>query len=103
MKGVSYAGELVLCKRFIHKSEHRCVIKRGDEDPRKVKKGDRVLVYSRDGTDWIATGDLIVVKGAHSIGIFKNADSRISKGMKVVFEDPLSAESQDMGWDGAFD
>ena len=91
-----------MCKKFLQRSEHRCIIQKGDEDPVTIKKGDRVLVYSRDGTDWIATGDLLMVKGEHSIGVFKNADPRISKGLKVIFEDPDSASSE-MGWSGAFD
>ncbi|MFK7824658.1 MAG: hypothetical protein AB8G05_10900 [Oligoflexales bacterium] len=92
------AGKVEICKHYISKKQHRCIIKQLDDDV--VKVGSQVVLYS-DDFHWIATGDVVVKKGELSIAIFKDAGPNVSRGLNAVFEDSSSKNTLD--YDLAFD
>ena len=92
------AGKVEICKYYMSKKQHRCIIKQLDDDV--VKVGSQVVLYSNDH-HWIATGDVVVKKGEHSIAIFKDAGPNVSRGLKAVFEE--TSIKNTLNYDLAFD
>lgn len=94
----TFAGEVAVCKQYISKKQHRCIIKQLEDDV--VKVGSQVVLYSPD-YHWVATGEVVIKKGSHSIAIFKNAGPHIRRGLTAVFEGTYQKNT--LNYDLAFD
>ena len=92
-------GEVLTCKQILDKREHRCVVAHNmDED--FIEKKDQVILYSPGERYWVATGEVMVVRGKYLVATFKDSDPRLYKGLEVVIE---SRENQEtLNWSLAF-